>query len=98
MKSYWIYVLQSESTGKIYIGQTEDLKQRVIQHNDADSFKSRHTYRNRGPWKLVYNEEYQTREEARLREDELKGAKGRTWLKSFIVASKKIERRRFTPR
>jgi len=31
--SYWVYILQSESTGKTYTGQTSDLKRRLNEHN-----------------------------------------------------------------
>ncbi|MBX3178125.1 MAG: GIY-YIG nuclease family protein [Candidatus Hydrogenedentes bacterium] len=33
---YYVYVLRSESTGKIYIGQTSHLEKRLAQHNDPD--------------------------------------------------------------
>jgi predicted GIY-YIG superfamily endonuclease len=30
---YFLYILQSESTGRFYIGQTQDLPERLAYHN-----------------------------------------------------------------
>ena len=84
MSIFWVYVLQSENTGRIYIGQTSNLTHRIAQHNNLKSSRTRFTYHQRGAWKLVYKEQYQNRKEAIRRERELKSAKGRAWLKSFL--------------
>ncbi len=47
--SYYVYVLRSVSTGKIYIGQTNHLLRRVEQHNDPNCTLTRYTKRNKGP-------------------------------------------------
>jgi hypothetical protein len=49
---YFVYVLRSESSGKIYIGQTEDLQNRLLQHNDPSCRLTLHTKRHPGPWRL----------------------------------------------
>ncbi|HDM78918.1 MAG TPA: hypothetical protein ENG51_21030 [Deltaproteobacteria bacterium] len=33
---FWTYVLRSQSTGKLYIGHTSDLKRRLREHNDPN--------------------------------------------------------------
>jgi GIY-YIG catalytic domain-containing protein len=48
--TFFVYILQSESTGRYYIGQTKNLEERVTYHN-ANYSKA---LRNRGPWKLVH--------------------------------------------
>jgi putative endonuclease len=58
--SFYVYVLQSESTGRYYVGHTEHLEERVAYHQ-ANYSKA---LKNRGPWKLRYFEEYATRSEA----------------------------------
>jgi len=73
---FLVYVLQSQSTRKIYIGQTVDLRNRIRQHNDPRCKLTLHTKRNPGPWKLVYKEEYHTRSEAMRREKQLKSGSG----------------------
>ncbi|MFL6438789.1 MAG: GIY-YIG nuclease family protein [Terriglobales bacterium] len=66
--SYFVYVLRSASSGKIYIGQTADVEKRVSQHNDPSCRRTLHPKRNLGPWKLVNSEEFVTRAEAMVRE------------------------------
>ena len=74
---YYTYILQSESTGKLYIGQTNNLQARIIKHNSDKNFSTK----NKGPWVLLFYKEYQTRSEAMLFEKELKSYKS----KNFII-------------
>jgi len=76
---YTVYVIQNLQ-GKIYIGQTDDLIVRLKKHNNN---QNRYT-KNKGPWQLVYTEEYPTRSQAMIREKELKTGKGRDFLKKVI--------------
>ena len=82
---YHVYVLQSESTGKTYVGQTSDLVRRLCQHNDPNFTVTLYTKRNSGPWKLLHSEEYSTRAEAMHREKNLKSGQGREWIKNNIL-------------
>ncbi len=70
---FCVYILQSQSTGKRYVGQTSNLERRLDAHNQE---LSRYT-KGRGPWVLVYSETYNTRSEAIVREKFLKSGKGR---------------------
>jgi len=54
--AFYVYILQSETTGRYYVGQTEQLKARLAYHNANYSL----ALRNRGPWKLVYSETHAT--------------------------------------
>ncbi|HEY6969536.1 MAG TPA: GIY-YIG nuclease family protein [Candidatus Angelobacter sp.] len=83
--AYFVYVLRSESSGKIYIGHTEDLQKRLRQHNDPSCRLTLHTKRNPGPWKLVHSEEFATRAEAMARERALKSGQGRQWIHRAIL-------------
>jgi putative endonuclease len=76
---YLVYVLRSESTGKRYIGQTANIVKRLEEHGSG---LSRYT-KGRGPWKLIYTEEFQTRAEAIKRERALKGGQGREFLNNL---------------
>ena len=77
---YYVYILCSESHKKSYVGISNDLERRLIEHNLGKStFTSR--YR---PWIVIYSEAYKTREEARNREKYLKSAAGRRWMKKHI--------------
>jgi putative endonuclease len=77
---YYVYVLRSKSSGKHYIGQTDDIKRRLLEHQQG---LARYT-RGRGPWDLVLVEEYSTRTEAMQREHFLKSGQGRNWLKEKL--------------
>jgi len=52
----------------------------LLSHN-AGKVKSTKSYL---PWKLIYNEEFETRIEARKREKYLKSAAGRRWRKNNL--------------
>jgi len=77
-----VYVLRSRTTGKLYVGQTQDLEKRLAEHHAGIARYSR----NRGPWELVYTEPATSRSDAMLREKALKSGQGRAWLKARIKA------------
>jgi putative endonuclease len=81
---YMVYVLRSESTGRFYIGHTDNLARRVSQHNDPEYHGSKHTKRNKGPWICVYKEEFINRSEAVKREKELKMKKSRKYIENLL--------------
>lgn len=65
---FYTYVLKSELDNDLYIGSTNDLKRRFVEHNagEVDSTKPRR------PFTLVYYEAYRAEEDARKRERQLK--------------------------
>jgi len=50
---YYLYILQSETTGRFYVGQAHEVPESLAYHN-ANYSKS---LKNRGPWRLVYTEQ-----------------------------------------
>jgi predicted GIY-YIG superfamily endonuclease len=54
---YYVYAIKSITTGKIYIGQTDDIEKRLRQHNDISLDKSSFTKLQGEKWELVYKEE-----------------------------------------
>ena len=40
---YWVYILQSQPTGKYYCGHSDNVERRVKQHNDPEYRGSRTT-------------------------------------------------------
>ncbi|MBL7209887.1 MAG: GIY-YIG nuclease family protein [Dehalococcoidia bacterium] len=77
---FTVYVLQSDSTGKFYVGQTRNLERRFFEHRQG---LARYT-RGRGPWHLSYKEEHHTRAAVMQRERFLKSGQGREWLRSHL--------------
>ena len=57
---YFVYILRSVSTGKVYIGQTDNLDRRVEQHTDFNFNLTLYTKRNKGPWQLIHSGEFET--------------------------------------
>ena len=58
--AFYTYILVSEKTGRLYIGQTQHIDVRVEEHNSG---KTKST-KNKGPWKLMYKKSFSTRKEA----------------------------------
>ncbi|HCZ35474.1 MAG TPA: excinuclease ABC subunit C [Cytophagales bacterium] len=78
---FFTYVIQSINHDFLYKGHCEDLDERLKQHN-AGTTKSIKPYI---PFKLVYFEEFQTREEAIKREKYFKSAAGRRFIKLKLL-------------
>jgi putative endonuclease len=51
--AFSVYILQSDSSGRFYCGYSENVAQRLHQHNDPDYRLSKTTKRFKGPWNLV---------------------------------------------
>lgn len=79
-KFYYTYILQSETTGKLYKGYTQDLRKRFKEHANS---KSTYT-KDRGPYKLIYYEACLTEEDARTRERYLKTGRGTAFTKKRL--------------
>ncbi len=83
---FTVYVLINEQ-GKIYIGFSANFEQRLIEHNNLHG-KKRGWSRTKGPWKLLYKEEFSNKTEALKREKELKNGKGRDFIHSLILKTR----------
>ena len=82
--TFYVYILQSQSSGRYYIGQTKNLVERVAYHNAGHSV----ALKNRGQWTLVYSEEYPSRSEAVRRETQIKKQKDRRFIGRLVSASR----------
>ncbi|MEK7586728.1 MAG: GIY-YIG nuclease family protein [Patescibacteria group bacterium] len=81
---FYVYAIKN-GLGKIYVGHTNDLKQRIDRHNNLLPHKKlSYTYKNGGSWELVYKEEYLNHQEAMTREKQLKSYQGRLFIKNII--------------
>jgi len=77
---YFVYILESESSGRLYIGQTDDPKKRLDDHNRGASPYTK----GKGPWKRIYLKEISTRSEALVLEKKLKSWKNPKRIKAMI--------------
>ena len=79
---FTVYIIKSQSSGRYYIGSTSDLIQRLRHHNSG---ANRSTSK-RGPWNVVYTEEFEDKKSAWLRERQIKRYKGGEAFKNLISA------------
>lgn len=82
MSTYTVYVLHSFRNGWLYIGLTDNLRRRLKQHNRGYERATR----GKGPFEVIYTESFESRQEARTREKQLKSGSGREWLKRRFAA------------
>jgi len=77
---YYTYILKSDKDNDLYIGWTDNLKNRLSCHNSGKV----NTTKNRIPLYLVYYEACLAREKAIKREKQLKTGFGRKYLQNRI--------------
>lgn len=65
---FYLYVLKSKKDNDLYIGSTNDLRRRLLEHNSGKSLSTK----NRRPFELRYYESYYNESDARKRESSLK--------------------------
>lgn len=65
---YYLYVLKSKKDAELYIGSTNDLRRRLLEHNTGKVASTKP----RAPFELVYYEAYYSEDDARIREARLK--------------------------
>ena len=74
------YILFSEKLNKYYVGACTELKRRLYEHNIGHS-----KFTSTGiPWKLKYEEEFETLLEAKRRELAIKKMKSRKYIENLI--------------
>jgi putative endonuclease len=78
-----VYILQSEKTGKFYIGCANDVAARLVEHQRGQTPSTR----GRGPWTLVFQEDFETVIEARRRERQLKSWKYHRSIQELIASA-----------
>jgi len=77
---YFTYVLQSATSNKIYIGQTNNLHDRIRRHNNSRNIYTKH----KRPWELIFSREFQSRTDAVKIEKRLKSFKNKDYLLKWI--------------
>ena len=77
---FYVYILESESTGLLYIGQTREPEKRLEDHNRGGSPYTK----GKGPWHLIYLQEFESRSEALACEKKYKSWKSPARIKAMI--------------
>ena len=80
---YTVYILYSTKIDRYYVGYTNDLERRFLEHN-----RKKGKFTDRGiPWEIVYTEEFELKDEASTREQAIKKRKSRTYIEGLIAGS-----------
>ena len=77
---FYTYIIHSDKTGNYYIGCTNNLERRIQEHNANKT----HSLKNRGPYRIIYTEQYLTKAEATKRELKIKSYKGGNGFRKLI--------------
>jgi putative endonuclease len=80
MEKFYVYLLVSEFDKSWYIGYSNNLLNRINQHNSGESYYTRRKM----PWKLLYYEVSLNKYDAIAREKYLKTGMGRRFLKNRL--------------
>ena len=76
--AYYVYVLYNLQSGRTYVGKTENLKQRLVQHKNSKLSHRNHLFN------CVFVEIFINKIDAEKRETYLKSSKGKFTLKAML--------------
>ena len=82
LRMFIVYVLYSQTFDKIYIGFTSNLEERIKSHNELGKKGWTVAFR---PWQIIHTEVFENKADAMKREKELKGGKGREWVRKTLL-------------
>ncbi len=83
---FWVYILYSEKFDKYYVGQSNDVDRRLLEHNEAE--KNSYTSKFR-PWHLIFAIEVsEDRGKAMLLEKFIKAQKSKAFILRLISERK----------
>ncbi len=77
---WFVYIIQSEKSGRYYVGYSGDVQKRLDAHNRGEVAATRHLR----PWVIAYTEAHNDATSARKREWHLKRQKSRKVLEALI--------------
>jgi len=83
---FYVYVLKSQKNGKLYVGFTNNLKRRFLEHNCIKRSVNEWTKRN-GPFKIVFYESFANKKDAKKDEKFFKSGYGREVLREKLKNS-----------
>ena len=79
---YYVYILYSPSINQYYVGHTQNIEDRIYRHKNSGSKSTKKA----NDWVVKYTEEFQSRQEASLRELAIKNKKSRKYIE-WLVSS-----------
>ena len=86
---YYVYIIYSAKLNKKYIGSTQNLRKRLLQHKQ----KQTPFTRTASDWSLIYYETFLSKKDALAEEKFLKSGKGRDRLKFLLNDTMSVVRK-----
>ncbi len=77
---FYTYILQSTKSRRYYVGHTSNMEERLERHNNGYVKATK----NKGPWTVVFYENYKTRVGANSREFYIKSMKSKVFIEKLI--------------
>jgi len=80
---FYVYAIESNCSGRVYIGQTNDIEKRLSFHNSGYVKSTCKDI----PWRLIAFERFDTRDKARWCETKLKRSRGTRikWIEKYLL-------------
>lgn len=82
---YYVYILKSKKDNKLYVGKTQNLKRRFLEHNSGKVISTK----NRKPFELLFYEAFKNKTDAGRDELFFKSGYGREIIKDKLLNSLK---------
>ncbi len=79
--AYYVYITYSVTADAYYVGQTQNINDRLLRHNNSGSKSTKKA----DDWILKYSEEHLTRSAAMRREAEIKRKKSKKYIEGLIA-------------
>lgn len=79
--TFFVYILESLKDGRLYIGQTNNIDDRIKRHNSGQVTATL----NRRPLKIIHAEKFKTRVESMQREKYLKALKSSKYILENVI-------------
>jgi putative endonuclease len=74
---FFTYIIESDKSGMWYYGHSENVGRRVIEHNSGNNKSTK----NKGPWKLIFVKEFESKIAANRFELLLKSHKNKEYVR-----------------
>ncbi|KKR09389.1 MAG: Excinuclease abc c subunit domain protein [Parcubacteria group bacterium GW2011_GWA2_39_18] len=84
---YYVYILKSLTRERFYIGHTENIINRLKQHNNKKVLSTKGYI----PWKVIYTENFDTRNNAYKRELQIKKFKSGILFRKLLTRGTQVD-------
>ena len=88
---YWVYIIESQATGRYYCGYSDNVERRLSQHNNPEYQGSRTTKIFQGPWDIIWAQECSSQSEAVVLERKIKKRGIGRYLQDQLAESRPAE-------